>query len=613
MRFDSNLFNHSLWQIDPFGLAGFYSLPDQLASDHAPPFAGAPFATQTVLYAPDGGSAARAGSKGGGGNGGGTTPSPPPPPSGLVINIAWDASVQSAPTGFTTAVTAAAQYLESHFSDPVTINISVGYGEVNGTTLGSGTLGASSSYLSSVSYAGLTSALATDASSATDSAALASLPASSPVAGTLWTTTAQAKALGLTAATSTATDGFIGFSSTLPFTYDSSAGVPVGSYDFNGVALHEMTEVMGRMLLTGATVGSTANSYDLMDLFHYASPGVRTFSASTPGYVSADGGVTSLGTLNTAAGGDAGDWASAMGYDSFDAFSNSGVVNPITTADLSVLDLLGWNLPPVSTPTGVTLAPVTAALAGAQSTSGLTAGAPLVTAAQTGGAAGDSYAYTLGGADAAAFTLTTATNAASLAVGASGLAGQAGGRAYALSITATDTTSGVSAAPSPLDVIVASGGADSVSVATLSSALGSATPGFVYGLAGADTLNGSGMTGPLWLDGGAGADTMTGGSGPTTYLYGATSDSGSAASDVITNFHAAADLINLTGLGVSLKLAGAIRKSNLAADSIGWKSSGGNTFVYVNTSGGTQSLGATDMRIELLGSISLGSGNFVHL
>src|ERR1019366_3808756 len=59
----------------------------------------------------------------------------------FVINISWDSSVSSAPTGFVTAVQNAVQFLESQFQDPVTITIDVGYGEVNGSSLGSGVLG----------------------------------------------------------------------------------------------------------------------------------------------------------------------------------------------------------------------------------------------------------------------------------------------------------------------------------------------------------------------------------------------------------------------------------------------------------------------------------------
>jgi hypothetical protein len=46
---------------------------------------------------------------------------------------------------------------------------------------------------------------------------------------------------------------------------------------------------------------------------------------------------------------------------------------------------------------------------------------------------------------------------------------------------------------------------------------------------------------------------------------------------------------------------------------IGYEVSGGNTYVYVNTSGVAESLGKTDMRVELLGNLTIGAANIVHL
>ena len=54
---------------------------------------------------------------------------------GLIINVNYDASVNSAPAAFKADVAAVVSYLESQFSDPITITISVGYGEVNGQTM----------------------------------------------------------------------------------------------------------------------------------------------------------------------------------------------------------------------------------------------------------------------------------------------------------------------------------------------------------------------------------------------------------------------------------------------------------------------------------------------
>jgi Ca2+-binding RTX toxin-like protein len=208
--------------------------------------------------------------------------------------------------------------------------------------MSSGSLGQSYAYLNSYSYSALRGALSGDATSRLDSSFLASLPSSAPVSGTFWATSAQAKALGLSPATGSRTDGFIGFSSSHPFTYDDSGGVPSGSYDFNGVALHEMTEVMGRLMLGGATIGRTSNSYDIVDLMHYSSSGVQVFSAGTLGYSSADGGQTSLGQFNTG-GGDGADWAHSVTGDAFDAISASGVINAFSVKDVSEMDALGWN------------------------------------------------------------------------------------------------------------------------------------------------------------------------------------------------------------------------------------------------------------------------------
>ena len=270
--------------------------------------------------------------------------------SALTIQITWDTSVASAPSAFMTGVIAAVQAFESNFSNAVTIDIAVGYGEIAGTPMGGGALGESESYLQFVSYASLVAALATHNSDATTAAVLASLPATAPVSGYIWLTTAQAKALGLAAASGTGLDGYIGLANSYAFTYNTSGTVAAGSYDFNGIVSHELTEVLGRLMLTGGSVGSYANSYSLLDLLHYSSPGVRDFSASTPGYFSANRGATNGGAFNTSAGGDAADWASSVGNNAFDAFSNSGVINPVTSDDVTEMNAIGWTLNKVNTP-----------------------------------------------------------------------------------------------------------------------------------------------------------------------------------------------------------------------------------------------------------------------
>jgi hypothetical protein len=263
---------------------------------------------------------------------------------GVQFNVYWDASVDAAaPAAFKSDVLAVAQLYASTFADPVTLNIAVGYGEVAGQNLMANALGQSLTYFTSTSYGQLASALKLDASTAGDATAVQTLPASDPTgAGAYWVTTALGKALGLYAGFGV--DGYVGFSSTAHFTYDATPGVAAGTYDFFGVAAHEFSEVMGRQLLTGGTLGGLSPSYTALDLFHYASAGVRDLVGTTPGYFSIDGGTTHLQSFNTNATGDYGDWASSAGADAFNAFASSGVVNKITNGDLTALDVIGWDL-----------------------------------------------------------------------------------------------------------------------------------------------------------------------------------------------------------------------------------------------------------------------------
>src|SRR6266702_1517719 len=194
----------------------------------------------------------------------------------MILNIVYDTSVNSAPAGFKTAINAVAQFFQSHFYDNVTVNINVGYGEVNGQAMSPSALGNSLTFLNTYTYAQVKNALTTDAKTSDDSTAVATLPASSPApgGGTYWVSTAEAKALGLAGASSNI-DGYVGFSSTNAFDYDNSDGVTAGQYDFYGTVAHEISEVMGRQILVGGSIGATSNSYEPLDLFHYSSSGTR--------------------------------------------------------------------------------------------------------------------------------------------------------------------------------------------------------------------------------------------------------------------------------------------------------------------------------------------------
>ena len=267
----------------------------------------------------------------------------------MIINISYDSSVSSAPSAFKTAFAAAVQFLENTFTNPITINIDVGFGEIgpNNTALGSNALGESNTFFNNYTYTQVRNALVADTTSADQVSAGNSLPAADPTnGGNYWVATAEAKALGLMGP-SGAVDGYIGFSSSLPFTYNDSNGVAAGTYDFNGVALHELTEVLGRELFVGND-GIGSNSFTPLDLFHYSSNGVRDFSGTTAGYFSPNGGATNLDNFNTSVNGDFGDWGGSAGNDSFLAFSNSGVVNAFSQADIREMNVLGYDEGPTA-------------------------------------------------------------------------------------------------------------------------------------------------------------------------------------------------------------------------------------------------------------------------
>jgi hypothetical protein len=268
----------------------------------------------------------------------------------MIFNLSFDSSVSSAPAGFRNAVNAAATFLQTTFTDNVTINVTVGYGEVGGLALSSGSLGESLTHMRSYSYSQVRTALSNDALSPDDHTATTQLPVNDPAhAGTYSVSTAEAKALGLSGA-STAIDGSVGFSANDLFDFTAADGISAGHYDFYGVVVHELTEIMGRSAGLGEII-SGQHSYSPMDLFRFSSQGVRDFSPNHSAFLSPDGGTTHLVSVNTDASGDFGDWASNAGNDAFLAFAHAGVVNLVTSADLRVMDLIGWNVNSSGSPT----------------------------------------------------------------------------------------------------------------------------------------------------------------------------------------------------------------------------------------------------------------------
>ncbi|HTL57986.1 MAG TPA: hypothetical protein VL361_20015 [Candidatus Limnocylindrales bacterium] len=58
---------------------------------------------------------------------------------GLTFNVTYDSTTLGAPAGFFTAFQAAIDFFQANYSDPITINLQVGWGKINGQNLNPGT------------------------------------------------------------------------------------------------------------------------------------------------------------------------------------------------------------------------------------------------------------------------------------------------------------------------------------------------------------------------------------------------------------------------------------------------------------------------------------------
>src|SRR5438094_88890 len=279
----------------------------------------------------------------------------------LTINLTYDPDSTFTAAGLSVAdianMKAAASYAASQFIDNFTDSVNV---NIKVTAVSDpGTLGMSNTFLVSVSsYAALRATLSADSTTADDATVLSaggSLPAVDPIASAhmYLLTTAEAKALRLRADDFT-NDGTFTFGGRRSYTYDPANRAVAGKIDFIGVAMHEFSEIMGRISLMGERLTGSPD-YMLMDLFHYTGPGVRGLNDGAGRFFSIDNGTTLLKGFNDAAanGGDLQDWASGTN-DCFNAFSNSSVKNDLTSVDLRVMDVIGYDFAgssPTPTPT----------------------------------------------------------------------------------------------------------------------------------------------------------------------------------------------------------------------------------------------------------------------
>jgi hypothetical protein len=290
----------------------------------------------------------------------------------------------------------AADYWESQFTDPVTVNLTIGF-----SALGSNILAQAGSSWVQIPVASVKSAMTFDVTSTSDVAAISHFPALSSgyflsfltqkdteggstavsldndtlVDGPNWynnnafldLTTANAKALGFSLTNPPLADASITFSSAFSWDFDQSDGVGPGLQDFVGVAIHEIGHALG--FVSGVDTVDYAISrqidldpyaiYSVLDLFRYSAAGTLNLAAGAEAYFSLDGGVTSLGGFSTGVeqgdGRQASHWKDNLGLGIMDPTANpAGQINTPSELDLLVFDVIGWDrISPVPEPGSV--------------------------------------------------------------------------------------------------------------------------------------------------------------------------------------------------------------------------------------------------------------------
>jgi len=261
------------------------------------------------------------------------------------LNYIFDQAVSSLPAGFVSALNAVATFFDRLIKNPINVTIEVGYGEITQdgaqTAVSSGSVGGPDAG-ETLSYATLVADLKANVSSAADRKAIAALPATDPSNGAgIYISVAQEKSLGLVTANTTEIDGSVGFQvdGANGFNYNYGPDRANGTgWDFIGVAEHEISHALGR----DSGLSATTSDWNEMDLFRYTSAGTLSHNANQFAYFSIDGGVTNLDNFATSS--DWGDWAASAGDDSFDAISETGVENPVTATDVTLMSVLGFDV-----------------------------------------------------------------------------------------------------------------------------------------------------------------------------------------------------------------------------------------------------------------------------
>ena len=250
------------------------------------------------------------------------------------INLIFEDSVSEAPAGFIHAMHVAAHDLDRLLIDPITVNIQVGYGDIDGTALPPRVSEGGTTLEAVVDYRELKRDMSAAAGSPGLQEAVDALPATNPFAPDKFAiSSAEQKAWGLLDPRDGALDGYVGISKTPDYAFSRNDITPQ-KFDLIGLAEHELTHALGR------DAGLDSRYHAALDLFRYAAPNVREVESGQPAYLSLDHGATDLNDFDLSS---AADWAASARHDAFDEVGHSGFENRFTQADRFEMNAAGFN------------------------------------------------------------------------------------------------------------------------------------------------------------------------------------------------------------------------------------------------------------------------------
>lgn len=265
----------------------------------------------------------------------------------------------------------------SALTDNVTVNIAIGFADLS--TSNPGAIGLSASnQVTFPDYSTIYNALKSDRTSTADYTAVASLSDTSTYnrlinytsdnAGSatpylnrgsaVTITTANGKALGFSDASLLLTpdrvDASITFASNYPWDFAHGTQIAANSYDFVGVAAHEIGHALGfisgvdRLASNRGTQSADKLSVTTLDLFRYSTDSktqgaIDSTLSSTDKYFSIDRGATKITSVETGLGYEASHWLNTKGIGVLKPTFVNGELQTITENDLLALDAIGWD------------------------------------------------------------------------------------------------------------------------------------------------------------------------------------------------------------------------------------------------------------------------------